>query len=157
MSEDAAHIKIPDSLAPSQEQLANLQRAIFARETVREPFDDIPKGVNPGDFVELTAPVTYDETIAPATTLRAPDGRVIWLSIFRNPDNNGVISENILIVDPPINRDKRAEIPEESYMLKPILGQFAILNADLQEPDTIKVLELQQLIEQSEPFNPFQM
>ncbi len=147
---------LPEDLRPTQQQLRDLRATVFNYEPKIEPFMGLPAGIDLNDFEILASPPTFDETIAPSTTLRAPDKRVIWLSVFRNPDTNRVLRPSIMILDPPINRDERKELPREDYeILEVPLGRLAIERFSSPPMTSVEVTALQSLIVSSEEFNGF--
>ncbi|MGF7228750.1 MAG: hypothetical protein ACQR33_02075 [Candidatus Saccharibacteria bacterium] len=126
--------RISKDLQPTATQLEQLRDLIFFHEPEVGPFDGYPSKeildehhASLNDFELMTATPSYDETLAPSSILRAPDKRVLWLSTFRNPDTNQWISQHITIIDPPINRSSRPEIPQEAYRIVELdLGRIAI-------------------------------
>lgn len=141
---------------PTQDQLHQLRETILSYEPDIQPFDGIPGGIDLRNFETLTAPPTVDETSAPAATLKAPDKRVIWLSVFRNPDTNAIVKPTIMILDPSANLGEREEIPQENYeLLEGPLGWLAIEHCDAPAMTATEVAALQELIDRSEVFDPF--
>lgn len=141
---------------PTQDQLQQLCDTVLSYEVDIPPLAGIPPDVDLTRFVHLATLPMFNERIAPAATLKAPDKRVIWLSIFRNPDNRSIAKTSILILDPPVNRDQREELPVEDYTIATnALGKLAIERADGPTVTAPEVTVLQNLIAASELFNPF--
>jgi len=133
-------------LPASTKEITKLDDLVVANEAVIDPFEGLPP-FDLKDFEILASPPAYDDTIAPATTLKAPDKRVIWLSVFRNPDNRDKIRSYIMLIDPPVNRPERSEIPRLDYEISPNrLGRLAITRYGKAKPRWVTNGEVQGLI-----------
>lgn len=154
--------QLPEELQPTQDQLKKLSDTILQHEPQVSPFDGLPSkavldefDTDLDDFEILAGPPSYDETLAPAQTLRTTDRRVVWLSVFRNPDTNEPIQLHIMVIDPPINRSERPEVPKEDYDLGGTMGKYAIEHFNSPPMTGTEVDALQELIDSAEPFNAF--
>jgi hypothetical protein len=156
MSEEPKESKLPPDLEPTQEQLRKLRDLVFEYEPEIGPLDGIPEGIDLTQFEILAGPPTFDETMAPASTLRALDKRVVWVSVFRNPDTNAVIRQHIMVVDPPINRAERDELPREDYdLIENGPNHYNIIREDAPPMTRPEVDALVSLIRDSKKFNAF--
>ncbi len=145
------------SLKPTQEQLKDLSDLVLSYEPETHPSDDMPKDVALANMVDDALHSINDERLTPSSVLRAPDRRIIWLTTFRNPDNNQISSQHISVKDPPVNLESRDEIPEENYLIHPPVDNYDIaIESDAAHlVNQFDVDDLKKLIESSEPFNPF--
>ena len=157
---NANELDIAD-LEPTQDQLATLHESIVAREAYVEPFDDLPKEIGMEDMARMeiySDGAKYDESLAPAALYKTPDGRVLWLSVFRNPDMNTIVKETITIEEPLVDPELREEAPSESYALSTNKdGAFVLTINGTIEAKKPEVEYIQTLLEVSEPFNPFEI
>lgn len=146
-------------LEPTQNQLATLHESIVAREAYVEPFDNLPSEISMEDMARMeiySDGAQYDESLAPAALFKTPDGRVLWLSVFRNPDTNSIVKETITIEEPLVDRELREETSSESYAL--VInndGKFDLTINGTIEAKKPEVEYIQTLLDISEPFNPF--
>lgn len=143
-------------LRPSPDQLQALRTTILSHEPPDDPFDGIPAGVDLRNFAFLTAPASRTAHDAPAQILKAPDGRVVWLSTFRNPDTNAILKQSILVLDPPANHKQRPPAPDESYTL--LGGESDELSIQRHKGPAMtaqEVKSLQNFINASFPMDPF--
>ncbi|HTE57163.1 MAG TPA: hypothetical protein VK694_00305 [Verrucomicrobiae bacterium] len=140
-------------IRPTQDQLRQLRDTVLGHEPTAPPFDGIPADVSLTRFIDLAAPPLFDEKLAPSAVLRGPDKRAVWLSVFRDPDTNRMLKQSILLVDPPINRSERPEIPQVSYELLEDLGRLAVRRIAAPPVTSEEVTALQELIDLSEDFD----
>lgn len=99
----------------------------------------------------------YDEALTSSSLYKTPDGRVIWISVFRNSDTNNIVNETITITNPTANYESQEKVAEEGYGLKmQSNGKYALyINGDIKalKPE---VEYIQTLLDISKPFDPFE-
>ncbi len=115
-------MQLTEDSKPTQEQLFSLQTAVLVHDVVAPPWFDERRlrskelvarslqGGNTGDDVEI-------EDMVLASTLRANDKRVIWLSTWRDVYTRAIDKHTIMVIDPPVNRKIRTLLPREDYEL----------------------------------------
>lgn len=146
-SKELAKDPFSDVEPARHEQAERVSALILKYEPAVEPFEHDPADVDLTQFEQLTAPTQYDENTAPAAILRSPDGRILWLSVFRNPDTNKAVRYSATVVDAPHS-------PGERQTYGYYIDQRGFL-ADRRLATSNEAVELEHLIEVSEQFNPF--
>lgn len=148
-------------LEPTQEQLLALHNTILAFEAQpEEPFDEMPEGISLENLSQMEVysdGPNYDEALTSSSLYKTPDGRVIWISVFRNSDTNNIVNETITITNPTANYESQEKVAEEGYGLKmQSNGKYALyINGDIKalKPE---VEYIQTLLDISKPFDPFE-
>lgn len=110
---------VPD-LFPAQGQLERLQEAALSKDEAIpvQPYGHADAmGYRSDDMREVVTPGLGDEasevrisSVVPATTFKAPDGRILWLSVFQGLAEEGVDSINFMLLKP--RNINRSDLPD---------------------------------------------
>lgn len=139
-------------LLPTEIQLERLHRSILDRENVPNPYDDLPHGLTMQEMRKMqvfTETPDWDENLSPASIYKTHDGRVLWITVFRNPDTNAIVEDSVLLVDPT---DDNTQL---TYSLRRNEQNKYELRKDGVELSGPELDDLQYLIDNSSHFDVF--